>query len=155
MDTPLSWTHTRQTIIRPCCGSLIAMYSSSSLILYQMHWSLWTSRAHWSTHSVWSQPISRVSLASSLSLSLFWVIWNFWIKVPNYTSLVKAVLHNKFQLSTVDANAASIGMKQWDTQDADGKVLCLFSVQSPLDCELIRHDKRLELHGWSSDWLAM
>lgn len=69
-DIPLSWTHTRQAIIRPCRGSLIVMYSSSSLILYQMHWSLWTSHAHWSTHSVWSQPISRLPLSLSHSLSV-------------------------------------------------------------------------------------
>lgn len=130
MDTPLSWTHTRQTIIRPCRGSLTAVYSSSSLILYQMHWSLWTSRAHWSTRSVWSQPISRVSLAFSLSvslaLSLFWVIWNFWIPVPNDPSIVKLGPHNKFQLST----GCKCSMRKSNTQDVDGRILWLLSVQS-------------------------
>lgn len=58
---PLSWARTRRIIIRPCPGSLIAMYSGSSLILYQMHWSLWASHAHWSAHSVWSLPISSLS----------------------------------------------------------------------------------------------
>ena len=108
MDTPLSWTHTRQTIIRPCHSSLIAMYSSSYLISYQTHWLLWISRAHWSTASVWSQPISRVSLTLSLSVSLA-LIWRrtSWIKLPGSTSLVKAVLHNQFQFSTVDTECSS------------------------------------------------
>lgn len=37
MHGPLSWTRTRQNIISPCRASLIAVYSGSSLILYQMH----------------------------------------------------------------------------------------------------------------------
>lgn len=92
-DRPLSWARIHQIIIRPCCASLIAMYSGSSLILYQMHWSLWASHAHWSTHSVWSQPISAVPLSLSVCVSISLVFHRFWAVIDFRNSWFKVDLY--------------------------------------------------------------